>query len=371
MNPLSRIDEVSLASPVIGDREIRKVAEVMESGQLAAASEVESFESEFADYCGTEHAVATSNGTTALHAALAAIDIGDGDRVLTTPLSFVATANSIRLTGAEPVFADVDPVSYNLDPDAARDRIRELDGDIDAIMPVHLYGLPAEMDRYRALADRYDAALIEDAAQAHGAEYRGMPVGSIGDVGCFSFYPTKNMTTGEGGMVVTDRDDVAREVRSFINHGRDPDDGSVHQSVGHNFRMTDVAAAIGRAQLRRLPSFVQTRRENAHRLTDRLVTSAVETPSEPAYARHAYHQYTITTTNRDALMTELDRYGIGSGIYYPTPIHEQPAYDSIDRSFPVAEGLTERVLSLPIHPDLTGETIDAIASAINGFETDE
>jgi len=371
MNPHATLEEVPLAAPAIGDREIRQVAAVMESGQLAAASEVEAFESAFADYCDAEHAVATSNGTTALHAALAALGIEDGDRVLTTPLSFVATANSIRLAGGDPVFADVDPVSYNLDPDAARDRIRELDGDIDAIMPVHLYGLPAEMDRYRALADQYDAALIEDAAQAHGAAYRGIPVGSIGDVGCFSFYPTKNMTTGEGGMVVTDRDDVARELRAFIDHGRDPDDGSVYRSVGHNFRMTDVAAAIGRAQLRRLPEFVRTRRENAHRLTDRIVTSAVETPTEPAYARHAYHQYTITTPYRDALASELDRYGIGSGIYYPTPIHEQPAYDGIERSFPVAERLTDRVLSLPIHPELTGETVDAIASAINGFSTDE
>ena len=365
MSSQSNLDGVSLADPVIDAREQRRVRSVLESGHLAAGSEVAAFEAAFAEYCGTDHAVATSNGTTALHAALAALDIGEGDRVLTTPLSFVATANAIRLVGATPVFADVDARTFNLDPDAAQRQIDSLDGDIDAIMPVHLYGLPAAMDRFRELAERYDATLIEDAAQAHGATYRGEPVGSLGDAGCFSFYPTKNMTTGEGGIVVTDRDDVARRLRAFINHGRDPDDGSVHQFVGHNFRMTDLAAAIGRAQLDRLPEFVAARREHARILSDGIDTDSVSTPIEAAYTRHSYHQYTIRTPDRDALADALERAGIDSGVYYPTPIHEQPAYDDVDDQYPVAEELTDEVLSLPVHPSLDTETVEAVATAVN------
>jgi len=371
MSSQINLDGVSLADPVVEDREQRRVRSVLESGHLAAGSEVAAFESAFADYCGTDHAVATSNGTTALHAALAALDIGEGDRVLTTPLSFVATANAIRLVGAEPVFADVDPDSYNLDPEAASERVDALDGDVDAIMPVHLYGLPAEMDRFRALADACDATLVEDAAQAHGATYRGEPVGSLGDAGCFSFYPTKNMTTGEGGMVVTDDDAVARRLRSFINHGRDPEDGSVHRSVGHNFRMTDIAAAIGRAQLERLPDFVESRRANARRLSAEIDAASITTPTEAAYKRHSYHQYTVRSTDRDALASDLERVGIDTGVYYPTPIHEQPAYDDVESSFPVAERLTREVLSVPVHPSLATETVETIATAINTVVDDE
>ena len=371
MSQQTSLDDVSLAAPVIAEREHQRVREVLDSGYLAAGSEVEAFEDAFADYCGTDHAVATSNGTTALHAALASLGIGEGDRVLTTPLSFVATANAIRLAGATPVFADVNARTYNLDPDAAQRRIDALDGDIDAIMPVHLYGLPAAMDRFRQLAERYDATLIEDAAQAHGATYRGQSVGSMSDAGCFSFYPTKNMTTGEGGMVVTDRDDVARRLRSFINHGRDPEDGSVHRSVGHNFRMTDLAAAIGRAQLDRLPGFVEARREHAHRLTERIDAPGVTTPTEASYKRHSYHQYTVRVPGRDALADALAERGIDTGVYYPTPIHEQPAYAGVDDGFPVAEELTDTVLSLPVHPSLDAETVDAIADAINTTSDNE
>jgi len=365
MSQQTSLDDVSLAAPVIEDREHQRVSEILDSGQLAAGSEVHAFEDAFADYCGTEHAVATSNGTTALHAALSALDIGEGDRVLTTPLSFIATANAIRLVGATPVFADVNARTFNLDPDAAQRRIDALDGDIDAIMPVHLYGLPAAMDRFRQLAERYDATLIEDAAQAHGATYRGESVGSLSDAGCFSFYPTKNMTTGEGGMVVTDRDDVARRLRSVINHGRDPENGSVHRSVGHNFRMTDLAAAIGRAQLDRLPDFVEARREHARILTEYIDAGPVSTPTEASYKRHAYHQYTIRTPDRDALADSLSRIGIDTGVYYPTPIHEQPAYDGIGEQYPVAEELTDTVLSLPVHPSLDADTVRSVATAVN------
>ena len=353
---------IPIADPELGVEERERVLDVMDSGQIAGGPEVEAFEAEFADYCDAEYAVATTNGTTALHAALVACGIGPGDTVLTTPFSFVATANTIRLAGAEPVFAEVDPETYNLDPDATEQLIRARGG-VDAIMPVHLYGLPAAMDRFVDLAEEYDAALIEDAAQAHGAEVGGERVGAIGDAGCFSFYPTKNMTTGEGGMVTTDSEEVATRVREFVNHGRAPGAGYEHVSVGHNFRLTDMAAAIGRIQLERLPGFNERRRENAARLTEGLGESVV-TPVEPDGYRHVYHQYTVRTENREALIERLERNEVGYGIYYPSCIHQYEAYDDYDVHTPSAERAATEVLSLPVHPNLTEEGIDGVISAV-------
>ncbi|WP_331235585.1 DegT/DnrJ/EryC1/StrS family aminotransferase [Natronorarus salvus] len=353
---------IPIADPELGAEERERVIEVIESGQIAGGPEVEAFEGEFADYCDAEYAVATTNGTTALHAALVASGIGAGDTVVTTPFSFVATANTIRLTGAEPVFADIDPETYTLDPDATEELIGEC-GSVDAIMPVHLYGLPAAMDRFVELAEEYDAALIEDAAQAHGAAIGGERVGAIGDAGCFSFYPTKNMTTGEGGMVTTDDEEVATRLRQFVNHGREPGAGYAHVSVGHNFRLTDMAATIGRIQLERLPAFNERRRENAARLTDGLGESVV-TPVEPEGYRHVYHQYTVRTEDRETLIERLDDRGVGHGIYYPTCIHQYEAYDGYDAHAPVAERAASEVLSLPVHPNLTEEVIDTVIGAV-------
>ncbi|WP_336003456.1 DegT/DnrJ/EryC1/StrS family aminotransferase [Halorientalis halophila] len=359
-----RIRSVDIAAPQLDERESSRVSEIVESGRLAAGKTVSSFESAFADFCGTEHAVATSNGTTALHTALHALGIGEGDRVVTTPFSFVASANAIRFCGAEPVFADVDPETYNLDPHAVESVIRELDGDVDAILAVHLYGLPADMDRLGEIADRFDLALIEDAAQAHGARHNGRPVGSIGDVGTFSFYPTKNMTTGEGGAVVTDRDDVAERAARFINHGRD--EAYRHTELGHNFRMTNVAAAIGLVQLEKLPQFNRVRRANAAELTDLVADTPVIPPVEPVERRHVYHQYTIRTQRRERLQEELSAAGIDTGVYYPTPIPKQPAYADVEASTPVANRASEEVLSLPIHPETTEADRRTIARTING-----
>lgn len=354
-----KLRSVSIADPELGGRESQRVAEIIESGRLAAGETVSTFESAFAEFCETRRAVATSNGTTALHAALQALGIGEGDRIITTPLSFVASANSIRLCGAEPVFADIDPETYTLDPHAVESTIRELDGEVDGILAVHLYGLPAAMDHLAEIAERHDLVLVEDAAQAHGARHAGRPVGAIGDVGCFSFYPTKNMTTGEGGAVVTDRDDVADRVERFINHGRD----GAHQHVetGHNFRMTNIAAAIGTVQLEKLPRFNRARRANAATLTALFEESSVIAPVEPSERRHVYHQYTIRTQNREAIRTALSEAGIDTGVYYPTPIHEQPAYADVETAAPVAERATDEVLSLPIHPNCTEGDLEAIA----------
>jgi dTDP-4-amino-4,6-dideoxygalactose transaminase len=355
---------VPLVNPSLSDTAKRRVRAVLDSGDLAAGEVVRQFEAEFADYVGVDHAIATTNGTTALHAAMAGLGIGEGDTVVTTPFSFVATANAVRLAGAEPVFADVDAASANIDPAAVEQCIDAVEGDVDALLPVHLYGRPAAMDQLQEIADYHDIPLIEDAAQAHGAEYRGDSVGSLGDVGCFSFYPTKNMTTGEGGMVVTDRDEVARRVRSFINHGRAPADGNTHERVGHNFRLPNTAAAIGRVQLQRLPSFVANRRENAAMLTDALADTDIATPVDPSHARHAYHQYTVRTENRERLADELDALDVGSGVYYPTPIHQQPAYDGVDTVAPVADRLADRVLSLPVHPHISETQRTALRNAI-------
>ncbi len=353
---------IPIADPELGAREKERVEQVIDSGQLADGPEVRAFEAEFAEFCGTAHGVATTNGTTALHTACEALGLGPGDTVVTTPFSMVASANAIRLAGADVAFADIDPQTYNIDPHAVEEVVRERD--VDALMPVHLYGLPAAMDHLRDIADEHDLLLIEDAAQAHGAEFDGERVGTLGDAACFSFYPSKNMTTGEGGMVVTNDEAVADRAASFANHGRNPDGPAYeHRGVGQNYRMTSVLAAIGRVQLDRLPEYNETRRANATRLTEEL-PDGLTTPVEPSNRKHVYHQYTVRSEDRDALAETLDAADIGSGIYYPIPIHEQPAYSGVERSLPVAERASEEVLSLPVHPNLSPSDLTDIVNAI-------
>ena len=355
---------VSMAEPEIGPEERASVLDVLDSGHLAAGEQVSAFEAEFAEYCDVEHAIATANGTTALHAALEAIDIEVGTNVLTTPFSFVATANAIRFAGGYPRFADIDPKTYNLDPDSVEETIRSIDGGVDAIVLVHLYGLPADMDRFQEIAVEHDVTLIEDAAQAHGATYDNQPVGSFGDIGCFSFYPTKNMTTGEGGMIVTDRDDIATAVRRFIDHGRG-DETYSHVDLGHNFRMTDVEAAMGRVQLEKLPRFVRDRRENATYLDEQLAQTDVTVPQEPPGRRHAYHQYTIRTDNREAIQRSLADRGVDTAVYYPTPIPNLDSYHQFNGTYPATQRASEEVLSIPVHPNVTRAGLDLIVEGIS------
>ncbi|WP_254270989.1 DegT/DnrJ/EryC1/StrS family aminotransferase [Haloarcula marina] len=355
---------MSIASPDVGRDELRRIHDVLRSGHLSGGDEVDAFGAEFAEYCDVAHGVPTSNGTTALHAALVALGVGPGDTVLTTPFSFVATANAVRHAGADPVFADIDPQTYNLDPDSVAETMA--DRDVDAILAVHLYGCPAPMQELRALADEHDAALIEDAAQAHGATYRGDPVGSLGDAACFSFYPTKNMTTGEGGIVVTDDETVAENCWEFIDHGRDGEGN--HASVGHNFRMTDICAAVGRVQLEKLNDYVEARRNNAAEYTEALVGSDLVAPVEPAGSRHSYHQYTIRCADREAVQDHLERYGVPSAVYYPRPIHEEPAYEDVTTSLPAAERAADEVLSVPVHPDLSARDVRAVSLALMEYD---
>jgi dTDP-4-amino-4,6-dideoxygalactose transaminase len=352
---------IPIAQPLIGEAEQRAVLEVLASGMLAQGPRVQAFEEAFASYCGVRHAIATSSGTTALQVALLAHGIGPGDEVITTPFTFIASANAILYTGARPVFVDIEPGTFNLDPALIEAAITPR---TRAILPVHLFGLPATMDPILEIARRFGLTVIEDACQAHGAEYNGRRVGSFG-TGCFSFYPTKNMTTAEGGMITTDDDAVADKCRVLRQHGMRQ--RYYHDELGFNFRMTDLHAAIGIAQLAKLESFNERRIANADYLNKRL--RGFGTPAIPAGRRHVFHQYTLRVRDgrRDAVLEALSGRGIGCGVYYPVPVHLQKLYRDLGYCdhLPEAARASREVLSLPIHPGLTGEDLQKIVLEAN------
>ena len=352
---------ISIAKPLIGDEEKQAVLEVLGSGMLAQGPRVRAFEEAFAAYCGVGHAVATTSGTTALHVALLAHGIGPGDEVITTPFTFIASANSILFAGACPVFVDIDPATFNVDPDLLEAAVTPR---TKAVMPVHLFGLPADMDPILEVAERHSLVVIEDACQAHGAEYRGRRAGSLG-TGCFSFYPTKNMTTGEGGMITTGDERIAERCRVIRQHGMRRT--YYHDELGFNFRMTDVHAAIGLAQLQKLERFNQARIANARFLSGHL--QGVVVPTVPEGCRHVFHQYTVRVPGdrRDAALGGLKERGIGAGVYYPVPVHKQRVYLELgyQMALPEAERAAEEVLSLPVHPGLGGGDLEAIVAAVN------
>ncbi|MBC7260969.1 MAG: DegT/DnrJ/EryC1/StrS family aminotransferase, partial [Chloroflexi bacterium] len=334
--------------------------EVLDSGQLAQAERVRAFEEAFAAYCGTKHAIATSSGTTALQTAILAHGIGPGDEVITTPFTFIASANAILFAGARPVFVDIDERSYNINPYCIEAAITPR---TKAILPVHLFGNPCDMEAIMDIAMRHGLAVIEDACQAHGAMVQGKKVGSFG-TGCFSFYPTKNITTAEGGMITTDDDKIADRARLIRNHGQR--ERYCHEMIGYNFRMTEIQAAIGLVQLGKLEQFIAMRRANAAYLTQRL--KGVIIPVEAPGCRHVYHQYTIRVPHgRDQLAAHLHQKGIATGIYYPLPVHKQRAYQRLGYAdhLPVAEAMSREVLALPVHPALTREELDQIVEGVN------
>lgn len=354
---------IPVAKPMIGEEEKRAVMAVLESGQLAQGKVVEEFERAFAGWVGVKHAIATSNGTTALHIALLAHGIGEGDEVITSPFTFIASANSILYTGARPVFVDIEPDTYNIDATKIEAAITER---TKAIMPVHLYGNPADMRAIMAIAERHGLAVIEDAAQAHGAKAYGQPVGSFG-TGCFSFYPTKNMTSGEGGMITTNDDAVADLARLLRAHGARK--RYRHEILAFNFRMTDIHAAIGLAQMGKIDGWNRQRQENAARLSE-LLGDRVVTPVTREWAEHVYHQYTVRIPGgRDDLPDRLALQGIGTGVHYPIAVHQQPMYQErgYSDSLPVAEQAATEVLSLPVHPGLTQEDIVIISASIRSY----
>jgi dTDP-4-amino-4,6-dideoxygalactose transaminase len=350
------------AKPIIGDDERKAVEAVLASGQLAQGSEVASFEQEFSQVLlDGRAAVAVNSGTSGLHLGLLAAGIGAGDEVIVPSFTFAATANSVALTGATPVFADVDPDYYTLDPASVESKITDRTA---AIMPVHLYGHPFDVEAIGALAAKHGVKVFEDAAQAHGAAVNGRKVGTFGDFAMFSLYPTKNMTSGEGGMVSTGLADVERRLRLLRNQGMERQ--YENELVGFNARMTNIHAAIGRVQLTKVEGWTKTRQENAAFFDANI--EGVITPKVAEGYEHVYHQYTIRITeDRDGFAKALrEEYNVGCGVYYPIPNHRLAPFQTSDE-LPVTEESAASVLSLPVHPSLSQDDLDRIVTAVNAI----
>jgi perosamine synthetase len=354
---------IPLSKPFIGEDEKRAVLEVLESGMLVQGPRTARLEAEWAAVCGVKHAVATSSGTTALHVALLAHGIGPGDEVITTPFTFIASVNCVLFAGARPVFVDIRPDTFNIDPELIQAAITPR---TKALLPVHLYGYPCDMDALTDIARRYHLALIEDCAQAIGADYHGKPVGSFG-TGCFSLYATKNIMSGEGGMITTNDEELAQRCRMLRNHGMQR--RYYHDLLGYNFRMTDLHAALGVVQLGRLAEFTARRRANAAYLNAHIETGC--TPGvRPGYG-HVWHQYTLRLNSgrdRDAAVKQLAEAGIGTGIFYPITANRQQhllAMGLGDCEVPVAEQTANEVISLPVHPLLSEADLEHIVAAVN------
>ena len=355
--------------------EVRAVIErVAESQQFILGPEVEAFEQEIAAYSQCDFAVGISSGTDALLIALMAIGIKPDDEVITTPYTFFATAGSIARLGAKPVFVDIDPATYNLDPSSIE---RVITKRTRAIMPVHLYGQMAEMDSIMQISDSYNLFIIEDAAQAIGAEYRGRRAGSVGHMGCFSFFPSKNLGGfGDAGMVTTNDAELADKLRLLRNHGYSPK--YYNKVVGGNFRIDAIQAAVLRVKLKYLDQWTEKRRENAATYR-RLFMEAgltnsgkVTLPHEAGLGRHIYNQFVIRSSRRDDLMTHLKSRRIGCEIYYPVPLHVQECFAELGYQagdMPAAESAAHETLALPIYPELTGEMLESVVSAIVEFHS--
>ena len=358
------MNQIPISRPIIGQEEKAAVMAVLDSGMVVQGERVRQLEERFAELVGVHHAVAVSSGTAALQLALQAHGIGPGDEVITSPFSFIATANSIISVGATPVFADIDPDTCNIDPS----RVEELIGPkTRALMPVHIYGQPCDMDRLAALARAHRLAIIEDAAQAVGARFKGRAVGSFGTA-TFSLYATKNLISVEGGVVTTDDSEVADKIRLLRNHGMRG--RYSYESLGLNFRMTDVHAAIALAQFDRLEGFTRTRRANADRLSAGIKT--VKVPTASSHSEHVWHQYTVRVgdRDRDACVKQLNQAGVGTGIFYPQPLTDIPHVRAATRE-PIdvraAEAVAKDVISLPVHPLLSEGDLTQIVDAVNAL----
>ena len=361
---------IPIAAPLLTDDDKRRVLEVLDSGHFVAGRWVRQFERAFSAYLGAAHGAATSSGSAALEVAFQAAGIGPGARVVTTPFSFVSSANAILRCGAVPVFADIDRRTFNLDPASVEDLVVRTPG-TRAILLVHLYGLPCAMNALMDLAHRHRLVVIEDAAQAHGATFRGRKVGTFGAAGAFSFYPSKNLTTGEGGMAVTDDAGLAKRAGMLVNVGQSST--YTYELLGSNNRMTEMAAAIGIGQLGGLDERNAMRRHNAARLSAGLRDlDWLVLPHEPADCVHVYHQYTLRVPRaRDRLARHLADCGIGTRVYYPTPIHHSPLYRRLgygEARCPQAEHAAAEVLSIPVHPAVGAQGIQRIVEAIGGFD---
>jgi perosamine synthetase len=349
---------IPLASPIIGKSDIKAVVKVMKSGCLAQGPRVAEFEDRFSEFVDGRHCIAVNSGTSALHLALLALGIGEGDEVIVPSFTFAATANSVSLAGAKPVFVDIDPITYTIDPISIQAAITSR---TKAIQVVHLYGMPANMDLILALAKKYKLLVVEDAAQAHLASINRQPVGTFGDAAAFSFYPTKNMTSGEGGMIVVANPDHARICKLLRNQGMEH--RYQNELVGFNLRMSDIHAAIGISQLKNVRLWTQARQENAWYLNEKI--EGVITPSIPTGYSHVFHQYTIRIDKqRDFFSKKLTEQGIGNSIYYPTQVHKLPSFQ-LDFELKNTREAVEQVLSLPVHPKLSKRDLKRIAEVVN------
>ena len=339
------------------------VTGVLDSGAFVLGPEVAAFEEEFASYCGAKHAIAVNTGTSALHLALLAAGVGPGAEVITTPFTFIATAAAIAYTGARPVFVDIDPQTFTIQPSAIE---RAITSRTRAIIPVHLYGQPADMDPINDLARRHGLTVIEDACQAHGAEYKGRRVGTLGDLACFSFYPGKNLgACGEGGIVVTNDPAATRIVRMLRDWGGERK--YEHLLKGFNYRMEGIQGAILRVKLRHLENWTEARRRHAAAYDRLLQDAAVATPFARPDVRHVYHIYAVRTRERALLQQHLQAQGIQTGIHYPGPVHLQPAFAELGHvpgDFPASEQAAAEVLSLPMFAELTDEQQSRVAAAL-------
>ncbi|MGD0644484.1 MAG: DegT/DnrJ/EryC1/StrS family aminotransferase [Candidatus Bathyarchaeia archaeon] len=357
--------------PKIGEEEIEAVVKVLRSGMLTsglgAGPMVTQFENSFAEFSGVKHAVAVNTGTAALHAAVVAVGVKQGDEVILPSFTFVATAEAVVLAGGKPVFVDIDAETYNLSPNAVEKSITK---NTKALLPVDLYGFSADMKPMREIAAKHDLALIEDAAQAHGATYAGKPAGAFADAACWSFYASKNITTGEGGVITTNNDQIAETLRMIRTHGEKAKYASL--MLGNNYRMSEIQAAIGNVQLAKLPSFVAKRRQNAQKLTKTLEKSSrLILPRESKDRQHSWYLYTArlkdgTETDRNKIVEELKKKGIGAEVYYVNPVHQMPFYRENFGSNKLTETdkAAKQVFSLPIHPGVTAEQVDCISRTL-------
>jgi dTDP-4-amino-4,6-dideoxygalactose transaminase len=346
---------------------LRALEEICESTSFAQGPATSEFEAKFAAYCGVDHCVSLNSGTSALHLALRCLDIGPGDEVVTVSMSFIATAWAISYVGATPVFVDIDPVRRTLNPDKLEAAITPR---TKAIIPVHLYGMPAEMDRIMAIADRHGIPVIEDAAQAHGAKYRNKHVGQFGQIACFSFYPGKNLGAyGEGGALVTNDASIARRTRSLRDHAQSQK--YLHDEIGYNYRMDSFQGAVLAIKLKYLDEWNTARNEVAQVYTELLTDSSYKLPANLSDSECVWHCYVIETSERDRVRSALQNVGIHTAVHYPVPVHLQKAYAHLGyrtSDLPVTEGLCEQCLSLPIYPELSKEKISHVASALLDLE---
>ncbi len=340
------------------------LAEVCESARFAQGPPTTAFEQEFAAYCGVRHCVGLNSGTSALHLALRCLNIGPGDEVITTPFTFIATAWAISYVGATPVFVDIDPMRRTLDPSKLGAAVTPR---TKAIMPVHIFGTPADMDSINAVANKHKVPVVEDAAQAHGARYKGKRVGQLSAASCFSFYPTKNLGAyGEGGALLANDDKLAARARSLREHAQSA--RYVHEEVGYNYRMDSFQAAVLRVKLKRLDAWNATRAAHARQYTKLLAGTSYGLPTVPTDSEPVWHCYVIECENRDRVRAALNDAGIDTAVNYPVPLHLQPVYCPLGYhrgDLPVAERLCERCLSLPIYPELSQEQISAVADALH------